>query len=64
MRIFNRWGQMVYERKNFNANDPSLGWDGTFNGKKGEADTYVYMIELVCENSVIVPYKGNVTLIR
>lgn len=64
MRIFNRWGQMVYERRNFNANDPSLGWDGTFNGKKGEADTYVYMIELVCENSVIVPYKGNVTLIR
>ena len=64
MRIFNRWGELVYERKNFNANDPSVGWDGTYKGKKGEMDTYVYLIELVCENSVVIPYKGNVTLIR
>ena len=64
MRIFNRLGEMIFERRNFNANDPSVGWDGTYKGKKGEMDTYVYLIELVCENSVVIPYKGNVTLIR
>ena len=64
MRIFNRWGELVFERKNFIANDASMGWDGTFKGKKAEMDTYIYTIELVCENSVIFPYKGNITLIR
>lgn len=64
MRIFNRWGEMVFERRNFIANDPSLGWNGTSKGKKAEMDTYVYIVEFVCENSVIIPFKGNVTLIR
>ncbi|MBC7850606.1 MAG: PKD domain-containing protein, partial [Chitinophagaceae bacterium] len=64
MRIFNRWGQMVYERKNFTANDATVGWNGTFNGKTAESDAYVYIIEFVCDNSVIIPFKGNVTLIR
>ncbi len=64
MRIFNRWGELVFQRSNFAANDPSLGWDGTYKGRKAEIDAYVYVIELICENSVVIPYKGNVTLIR
>lgn len=64
MRIFNRWGELVFERRNFAANDPAMGWNGMHKGKKAETDAYVYVIELVCENSVIIPYKGNVTLIR
>ena len=31
--IFDRWGEMVYEANNFQANDPSFGWDGKFNTK-------------------------------
>ena len=66
MRIFNRWGEMVFERMNFMANDrtPTGGWDGTYKGKPASADVYVYIIEFVCENSVIVPVKGNVALVR
>ena len=64
MRIFNRWGELVFERRNFAANDPAMGWNGMHKGKKAETDAYVYIVELVCENSVIIPYKGNVTLIR
>lgn len=66
MRIFNRWGEMVYERMNFLANDrtPTGGWDGTFKGKPASADVYVYIIEFVCENAAIVPVKGNVALVR
>ena len=59
MRIFNRWGELIFERKNFPANDASLGWDGTYKGKKAETDTYVYIIELVCDNSVIFPYNSR-----
>lgn len=64
LRIFNRWGQMVFERKDFDANDASKGWNGTINGIKADIDTYVYYVEFVCENAAILPYKGNVTLIR
>lgn len=66
MRIFNRWGEMVYERMNFMANDrtPTGGWDGTFKGKPASADVYVYILEFVCENAAIIPVKGNVALVR
>jgi gliding motility-associated-like protein len=66
MRIFNRWGQMVFEKMNFLANDrtPTGGWDGTFKGKPASPDVYVYIIEFVCENASIVPVKGNVALVR
>jgi len=64
MLIFNRWGQVVFEKKDFVANDPSVGWDGTINGKPAPVDVYVYTIEVICNNSQIVPYHGNVALIR
>jgi gliding motility-associated-like protein len=64
LRIFNRWGELVFERKNFTANDASMGWNGMYKGKKAETDTYVYAIEFICDNALIVPFKGNVTLLR
>ena len=64
LRIFNRWGELVFERKDFPANDPSMGWDGTHRGKKANPDVYVYTVEWVCENSTIIPSRGNVALIR
>jgi gliding motility-associated-like protein len=66
MRIFNRWGEMVFEKMNFVANDrtPTGGWDGNYKGKPASADVYVYIIEFVCENAAIVSVKGNVALVR
>lgn len=64
MRIFNRWGEPVYEKRFFPANDPASGWDGTYKGKPASTDTYIYMIDIICENATIITYKGNVTLIR
>jgi gliding motility-associated-like protein len=64
LRIFNRWGQLVFEKRNFMANDPAAGWDGKVNGKIADMDVYVYIVDIICDNSNIVPYKGNVALIR
>lgn len=64
IRIFNRWGQTVFERKNFAANDQTAGWNGMINGKPADPDVYVYVVELICENATIIPYRGNVALIR
>ncbi|HTL07444.1 MAG TPA: PKD domain-containing protein, partial [Chitinophagaceae bacterium] len=64
LRIFNRWGEMVFEKRNFPANDAASGWDGSFKGKTAASDTYIYMIDIICENATIITYKGNITLIR
>jgi gliding motility-associated-like protein len=64
MRIFNRWGQMVFERRDFPANSQSMGWDGTFNGRQAPSDTYVYVMEVVCNNAQVVAIRGDVTLLR
>jgi gliding motility-associated-like protein len=64
IRIFNRWGQPVFEKRDFMANDKSAGWDGTLKGKPADQDVYVYVIEVICENATIIPFRGNVALIR
>jgi gliding motility-associated-like protein len=64
LSIFNRWGQMVFQRKNFPANSETIGWDGTFNGKPAPMDAYVYIAEVICNNAQVVVLHGNVTLVR
>lgn len=64
MRIFNRWGELMFEKRNFPANDASSGWDGMYKGKPAPVDTYIYMIDIICENANVITYKANVTLIR
>lgn len=64
MRVFNRWGEVVFEKKNFNANNRTEGWNGMVKGMPGQMDAYVYIIEVICDNAQIVALKGNVTLIR
>ena len=63
-RVFNRWGEVVFSQENFQVNDISKGWDGTFHGKLASQDVYVYTIDVICENNFVFSYKGNVALIR
>jgi gliding motility-associated-like protein len=63
-RIFNRWGEIVFERANFNANTPSAGWDGTYKGKQLSTDVFVYTLEVVCDNNTSLVFKGNIALVR
>lgn len=64
LRIFNRWGETVFERINFAVNDASVGWDGTYKGKPLSPDVYVYQVDVFCENSDTLKFEGNITLIR
>ena len=55
---------MIFERSNFTVNQSSMGWDGTFRGKKADQDVYVYNVEIICINGQVIPYTGNVMLLR
>ena len=63
-RIFNRWGELVFEKTNFNPNDPKYGWDGKVRGVPATPDVFVYTAEVICDNGVIYTYKGNTTLLK
>lgn len=64
MQVFNRWGQKVFERRDFPANAANMGWDGTFNGRPAPSDAYVYFVQVLCDNSQVVVLKGDITLVR
>jgi gliding motility-associated-like protein len=63
LRIFNRWGEVVFEKKDFPVNDPSVGWDGRYKGQRPAPGVYVYQAEVFCENGEIITLNGNVALI-
>jgi gliding motility-associated-like protein len=63
-KIYNRWGQVVFERNNIGIDDRSAGWDGKYKGQYVEAGTYVYMTEMECISGELFIFKGTVTVIR
>lgn len=63
-RVFNRWGDLVFEKTNIQPNDINSGWNGTHKGKIAPPDVYIYTLEVVCTNNTIFNEKGNITLIR
>ena len=64
MKIFSRWGEIVFEKNNFNANDVSKAWDGKFKGRPSSPDVFVYVVDVICENNEVLTFKGNVALIK
>jgi len=62
--IYNRAGQVLFDRADFNINDRSMGWNGKYNGNYQDPGVYVYMIELECDTGEVFVLKGTITLIR
>ncbi len=60
MRVYDRWGALVYETENFET-----GWDGDLNGKKCASGVYVWVLEIVEEDRKgKLLLKGDVTIVR
>ena len=58
-RIFDRWGEKVFE-----SSDPNQGWDGTFRNKPVDTGVFIYTVDGFLSSGVEVKKKGNVTLLR
>lgn len=63
LRVFNRWGEVVFEKQNVAVNDPTVGWNGSYKGNKPIADVYIYQAEVFCENGQLIKLNGNIALI-
>ncbi len=63
-RVYDRWGEKVFENRETEINNPDAGWDGTLNGKDMNPGVFAWYAEVVCDNGEVVFMKGDVTLIR
>lgn len=64
LKVFNRWGGMVFEASNFPPNDPTLGWDGTFRGKDASIGVYAFFARVLFIDGVVVLVEGDIQLVR
>ncbi len=60
--IYDRWGTMIYEAKDFAPNSPSVFWDGTFRGSNVAKSVYLYRLQTVLKNGEIQNSSGEVTV--
>lgn len=58
-KLFNRWGEKVYETSSTRFN-----WDGSYRGSPAENGVYIYLMKVVFVDGSKSDYKGSVTLIR
>ncbi|NNV54181.1 PKD domain-containing protein, partial [Limnovirga soli] len=63
-RVFNRWGELVFEKTNFSPGDPAYGWDGTVRGKPAPPEVFVWVCEVYCYNGSLSVFKGNSAVIK
>ncbi|MFK7807489.1 MAG: proprotein convertase P-domain-containing protein [Saprospiraceae bacterium] len=63
-RVYDRWGALIYETRDFPVNDGVTGWDGTFRGKEVNPGLYVWYIEASYIDGHSQTFKGQTTLIK
>lgn len=63
-QIFDRWGTLVYSAGPFPPNDPSLGWDGTYQGRLLNPAVFVFFAEVEFIDGWVETVKGDVALMR
>jgi len=59
MKIYNRWGQLLFETKGATPRD----WDGRYDNQLQSSGVYVYDIKVIFENGVEEYHQGNLTIL-
>lgn len=64
LKIFNRWGELLYDRGPLNPSDASVGWDGKYNGIMQPVGVYIYVAEVIYTGDVTERVSGDFLLVR
>jgi hypothetical protein len=62
--IYDRWGSLIFEKKEFVPDDQSKRWDGTLNGSLVENGVYVYSIYYTNQQGARISIYGDVAVVR
>ena len=63
-RVYDRWGELVFERHNISANDASNAWDGSYHNETPRPEVYVWVLDAICSSGKTESLKGSVTIIK
>jgi len=64
LTVFDRWGEAVFEQRNFAPNDESMGWNGRFKGDPVNPAVYVWVAEIVFTDGEVEILYGDITVLR
>ena len=57
--VFNRWGELLYR-----SNDPTKGWDGTYQGNDCQLGVYMYLVKFTGFDDTLYTQSGTLHLLR
>ncbi len=63
LRVYDRWGSLVYESATAAINDTKTGWDGTFRGKLLAPGIYVWYASIRLVDGSLLQKSGDVLLL-
>ena len=64
MSIFDRWGEHVFKKENFQPNEPIIGWNGRFKGEDMNSAVFVYIFKVKLKDGSTRVFSGDVTLMK
>ena len=64
LRIYDRWGNLMYINHHFEANNPSLGWNGKFNQEAVNPAVFTWIAQVVFLDGKNKIMKGDLTVIK
>ncbi|MEE9437667.1 MAG: gliding motility-associated C-terminal domain-containing protein [Saprospiraceae bacterium] len=63
-RIYDRWGNLLHSKDNFNISDTQNYWNGKYKNKEIEIGVYVYFVEVLTQSGSLKKYSGDITVVR
>ena len=64
LMIFDRWGQLVFNRSNFQPNIPEVGWQGQLKNNEINSGVYLYFAKVRFMDDVITNFSGDILLLE
>ena len=63
-QVYDRWGNVVFEGKNFLPNDQSISWNGTFRNEQLNPGVFAYQVIASLRNGRQIILFGDISLVR
>lgn len=64
LRVYDRWGSLVFETTDIPHSELNLGWDGTYRGEPAANGVYAWYALVRFVDQVEIQYEGDVTILR
>ena len=64
LKIFDRWGEMVFDNTNIQANESSNGWDGLFKGQEVNPGVFAFVAEVLFLDGEALTYSGDISILK